>query len=99
MGALEQLGQRPAHGVVHDDSARDRAALAAGAKRAPQDAIDREREVAGLGGRKSLYSTSYYGREEFYEIYGGAAYAGLKEQYDPDGRFPELYDKTCVEVR
>ena len=41
----QQLGERPAHGVVHDDSARSRAPLAAGAKRAPHDAIDREREV------------------------------------------------------
>ncbi len=56
-----------------------------------------EREVAALNGRKSLYSTSFYGREEFYEIYGGAAYAGLKVQYDPDGRFPDLYEKTCKE--
>ena len=56
-----------------------------------------EREVAALNGRKSLYSTSFYGREEFYEIYGGAAYAGLKAQYDPEGRFPELYEKTCKE--
>jgi len=58
-----------------------------------------EAKVAELGGRKSLYSTSYYGRDEFYDIYGGAAYAGLKTRYDPDGRFPDLYDKTCVEER
>ncbi|MFN8184891.1 MAG: FAD-binding oxidoreductase [Candidatus Nanopelagicales bacterium] len=58
-----------------------------------------EAKVAQLRGRKSLYSTSYYGREEFYAIYGGEAYAGLKKVYDPDGRFPDLYDKTCVEAR
>lgn len=53
-----------------------------------------EGKVAELGGRKSLYSTSYYTAEEFYEIYGGADYAGLKKRYDPEERFPQLYDKT-----
>ncbi|MEZ5184326.1 MAG: FAD-binding oxidoreductase [Candidatus Nanopelagicales bacterium] len=57
-----------------------------------------ERVVADLGGRKSLYSTSYYDRDEFYAIYGGAAYAELKQRYDPSGRFPQLYDKTCQEA-
>jgi FAD/FMN-containing dehydrogenase len=54
-----------------------------------------ERAVAELGGRKSLYSTSFYSRDEFYEIYGGAAYAQLKQRYDPGERFPHLYEKTC----
>jgi FAD/FMN-containing dehydrogenase len=53
-----------------------------------------ERKVAALHGRKSLYSTSFYSREEFYDIYGGSDYAGLKKRYDPDTRFPELYEKT-----
>ena len=53
-----------------------------------------ERKVSELHGRKSLYSTSFYTPEEFYDIYGGAEYAGLKKQYDPDERFPQLYDKT-----
>lgn len=53
-----------------------------------------ERKVSELHGRKSLYSTSYYTPEEFYDIYGGADYAGLKKRYDPDERFPQLYDKT-----
>ena len=57
-----------------------------------------ERKVFELNGRKSLYSTSFYDREEFYAIYGGQAYSVLKKQYDPDGRFPDLYDKTCKEA-
>ncbi|MFN8127049.1 MAG: FAD-binding oxidoreductase [Candidatus Nanopelagicales bacterium] len=54
-----------------------------------------ERTVTELGGRKSLYSTSYYDRDEFYDIYGGAAYRGLKDRYDPERRLLDLYDK-CV---
>jgi FAD/FMN-containing dehydrogenase len=54
-----------------------------------------EREAARLGGIKSLYSESFYPKEEFDARYGGAAYAALKAKYDPDGAFPTLYEK-CV---
>jgi FAD/FMN-containing dehydrogenase len=54
-----------------------------------------EREVDRLGGIKSLYSDSFYSEAEFHERYGGAAYASLKTKYDPQGRFPTLYEK-CV---
>ncbi len=55
-----------------------------------------ERLVGDLGGRKSLYSTSYYEESEFRALYGGEAYAELKAAYDPDGRLLDLYEK-CVE--
>jgi FAD/FMN-containing dehydrogenase len=54
-----------------------------------------EQLVERLGGRKSLYSTSYYDREEFRRLYGGEGYDRLKASYDPDGRLPDLYSK-CV---
>ncbi len=54
-----------------------------------------EREVAALGGLKSLYSDSYYSEDEFWSTYGRAAYAALKARYDPHGVFPDLYAK-CV---
>ncbi len=57
-----------------------------------------ERLVTDLGGRKSLYSTSFYSREEFAATYGGAVYDVLKKTYDPDGRLLDLYAK-CVENR
>lgn len=53
-----------------------------------------ERLVADLGGRKSLYSTSYYDEEEFWASYGGKAYEVLKKTYDPDGRLLDLYAKA-----
>ena len=53
-----------------------------------------ERELARIGGRKSLYSTSFYPREEFDRHYGGTEYAALKARYDPDRRLLDLYDKT-----
>jgi FAD/FMN-containing dehydrogenase len=54
-----------------------------------------EDKVAELGGHKGLYSTSFYSREEFWARYNGPAYAQLKQEYDPQGRLADLYDK-CV---
>ena len=54
-----------------------------------------ERLVGELGGRKSLYSSSFYARDEFHRLYGGATYDELKAKYDPGHRLPDLYDK-CV---
>ncbi len=54
-----------------------------------------ERAVAELGGIKSLYSDSYYSREEFWQIYDRPAYQELKSRYDPEGRFKDLFEK-CV---
>jgi FAD/FMN-containing dehydrogenase len=54
-----------------------------------------EQKVTELGGIKSLYSESYFPRDEFRAIYGGAAYDALKARYDPEGRLPGLYEK-CV---
>ena len=54
-----------------------------------------ERKVAELGGLKSLYSESYYSRQEFDALYGAQAYRALKSRYDPQNRLHDLYDK-CV---
>ena len=57
-----------------------------------------ERVVDDLGGRKSLYSTSFYEEDEFWRLYGGDAYERLKKTYDPDARLLDLYAK-CVQRR
>lgn len=54
-----------------------------------------ERKASELGGIKSLYSDSYFPADEFWRIYDGAAYRALKERYDPDRAFADLYEK-CV---
>jgi FAD/FMN-containing dehydrogenase len=54
--------------------------------------------VDDLGGRKSLYSTSYYEPEHFWRLYNGPAYDVLKKSYDPEGRLLDLYAK-CVQNR
>ncbi len=54
-----------------------------------------EAEVRRCAGRKSLYSSSYYSKEEFGRLYNEPAYRRLKLKYDPTGKLKELYDK-CV---
>jgi FAD/FMN-containing dehydrogenase len=57
-----------------------------------------EEEVARLDGHKSLYSTSFYAKDEFYRRYNGEAYHALKRAYDGQARLPGLYEK-CVTGR
>ena len=61
-----------------------------------EGAANREIEAAvtACGGHKSLYSDTFYTREEFDRRYGGSTYAALKERYDPDGRLLDLYAKV-----
>ncbi len=54
-----------------------------------------ERKVTELNGQKSLYSDSYYTKDEFWSIFDRAAYSALKARYDPAGTLPDLYNK-CV---
>jgi hypothetical protein len=55
-----------------------------------------EHKVAELGGQKGLYSTSYYDKQTFWSMYDHKRYEKLKNAYDPDRLFPDLYAK-CVE--
>jgi FAD/FMN-containing dehydrogenase len=54
-----------------------------------------EQQVLALGGIKSLYSDSFFSREDFDRAYGMDAYAALKAKYDPQRRLLGLYEK-CV---
>jgi len=54
-----------------------------------------EDEVTALDGHKGLYSTSFYSKDQFWQLYNGDAYSRLKAAHDPGGRLADLYDK-CV---
>jgi FAD/FMN-containing dehydrogenase len=56
-----------------------------------------EHEVTKMEGRKSLYSTAFYNKDEFWSIYGGQDYEQIKKKYDPHGRFLGLYEKVVEE--
>jgi hypothetical protein len=51
--------------------------------------------VTALGGRKGLYSSSFYSEEEFWALFNGPEYFRLKAEYDGNRRLASLYDK-CV---
>ncbi|WP_327015847.1 FAD-binding oxidoreductase [Cryobacterium sp. MP_3.1] len=53
-----------------------------------------ERAVRDVTGHKSLYSDSFYSREEFDELYGGDNYRAVKNRFDPDSRLLDLYAKA-----
>lgn len=53
-----------------------------------------EQTVTEFDGHKSLYSDSYYGKDEFAALYGGEIYTELKKRYDPDQRLLDLYSKA-----
>jgi FAD/FMN-containing dehydrogenase len=54
-----------------------------------------ERKTMELGGAKGLYSSAWYDEAEFWGIYDQPRYTQLKQTYDPQGVFPDLYSK-CV---
>ena len=53
-----------------------------------------EEKVTALGGHKSLYSDAFYDEPVFAELYGTANLDKLRQELDPDGRLPALYDKA-----
>ena len=53
-----------------------------------------ERKIGELDGHKSLYSDSFYSREDFDALYGGETYRAVKKKYDPDSRLLDLYAKA-----
>ncbi|UCH50247.1 MAG: FAD-binding oxidoreductase [Betaproteobacteria bacterium] len=55
-----------------------------------------EKQVAALGGIKSLYSDSYFPEQEFWRTYNGDAWRRLKARYDPNGMLGDLYRKTVL---
>ena len=54
-----------------------------------------EDEVDRLGGRKSLYSTSFYDEDRFWALYNGPVYRGSRSATTRMARLLDLYDK-CV---
>lgn len=56
-----------------------------------------EARLTELGGRKVLYSHTYYTEGEFWRLYDRAWYEGLRRRYEATS-LPSLYDKVHVDV-
>ncbi len=52
-----------------------------------------EEETFRLGGIKTLIGRNHYERDRFWEIYDRDRYVEAKSRLDPNGTFPDLYDK------
>jgi len=57
-----------------------------------------EQKTQELRGAKSLYSESFYERDQFWSIYNEAQYRALKARYDPRGQLKDLYEKCVLRV-
>lgn len=53
-----------------------------------------ELDILKFGGKKMLYSFSYYSREIFSEIYQMDRYEQLRKKYHAEKRFPDLFTKV-----
>jgi FAD/FMN-containing dehydrogenase len=52
-----------------------------------------ENKTYELGGVKTLISRNHYTRERFWDIYNASNYYSVKEKTDPQGLFPDLFEK------
>lgn len=57
-----------------------------------------EQKVVACGGMKSLYSSAFYSKEEFWEIFPQAKYQELKARYDSEGQLGDVYTKCTEQV-
>lgn len=55
-----------------------------------------ENEITLFGGRKMLYSYTYYDREKFSKIYDEIHYQVLRKKYFADQAFPHIYNKVMI---
>ena len=56
-----------------------------------------EKYVGSIHGFQMLYATSYLTRDEFRKMFNHSHYDEMKKRYDPNGAFPEVFEKTCKE--
>jgi hypothetical protein len=58
---------------------------------------DLERRLRELGGMKWFYAHTYYGEDEFWNIYDRKWYEGLRQKYSAT-TLPSVYDKVKIDV-
>jgi len=54
-----------------------------------------EKKLIELGAIKTLISTNFYSKEEFWGIWNKKNYDLVKRKTDPDNIFGCIYEKTC----
>jgi len=88
------LGPHVAPGIAAGDLLIDFAVYGAPNRSRARDlSCELEDEVFRLGGTKTLIGRNHYDRERFWQVYNRPTYDAAKAVLDPNGRFPDLYDK------
>lgn len=64
----------------------------------PMPVRELERMTQQLGGRKMLYSHSYYSEAEFWNIYSEKEYRDLRKKYFADGQWLDITKKTLNDL-
>ncbi len=59
---------------------------------------DLEKELLAFGGKKMLYSFTYYDEETFSRIYHSNLYRDLRRKYFAESAFPSLYTKVTNHI-
>jgi hypothetical protein len=60
----------------------------------PQLTVHLENKILTYGGRKMLYSLTYYNEKKFAEAYSLNHYDALRKKFAADAAFPSLYNKV-----
>lgn len=55
-----------------------------------------EQELHAYGGRKMLYSHTYFDRSEFNKMYDDTAYMALREKFFAQNAFPHIHNKIAI---
>ncbi len=55
-----------------------------------------EKEIADYGGRKMLYSYTYYDRPSFSKVYDDEQYNALRKKFFAEDAFPHIYNKVVI---
>ncbi len=62
----------------------------------PELSAKLENEITLFGGRKMLYSYTYYDRENFSKIYDETHYDALRQKFFAEKAFPHIYNKIVM---
>jgi len=58
-----------------------------------------EKFLRDCGGFQALYDDTYLTREEFYQMFNHELYLKMRNKYQCEKAFPEIYDKVCKTAR
>jgi Delta24-sterol reductase len=65
----------------------------------PQLSAQLEKKILDYGGRKMLYSFTYYDQKTFAKIYSESRYNELRKKFSAEQAFPSLYNKVTNNSR